>query len=66
VVALATLAYGGAIEIVQPITGRAAEWADLLADGAGAFAGAFVASRFGKRRIGGPGGRKAKPSVPGS
>ena len=52
-VALATLAYGGLIEIVQPFTGRSAEWADLLADGAGAFAGAIAASRFGKWRIGG-------------
>ena len=44
------LAYGGIIEIVQPFMGRAASWGDLLADGAGAFVGAFFASRIGKRR----------------
>ena len=49
-VALAALAYGGIIEIVQPFMGRAASWGDLLADGAGAFVGAFFASRIGKRR----------------
>jgi len=48
-VALAALAYGGVIEIVQPLSGREASWADLLADGAGAFLGAFIASRIGKR-----------------
>lgn len=52
-VALATLAYGGLIEIIQPMTGRSAEWGDLLTDGAGAFVGAFAASRLGKRRFGG-------------
>ena len=29
------LAYGGAIELVQPFVGRGAEWGDLLADGIG-------------------------------
>lgn len=52
-VALSTLAYGGLIEIVQPLTGRGAEWADLLADGTGAVTGAFSASFLGKRRFGG-------------
>ena len=52
-VALATLAYGGLIEIVQPLTGRSAEWADLLTDGAGAFTGGVVASLLGKGRFGG-------------
>lgn len=52
-VALVTLAYGGLIEIIQPLTGRGAEWADLLADGAGALAGAFAAAQLGKRRVGG-------------
>jgi len=51
-VALTGLVYGGAIEIVQPFTGRAASWGDLLADGTGALIGAFVASRFAKRRRG--------------
>jgi VanZ family protein len=45
-VALAVLAYGGAIEIVQPFTGRTASWGDLLADGTGAVAGAVLASRL--------------------
>ena len=44
--ALTTLAYGGLIEIIQPLTGRSADWGDLLANGAGAFAGAFAASRL--------------------
>ena len=52
-VAIGTLAYGGLIEILQPWTGRDAEWADLLADGVGAFAGAYAASRLGRRRFGG-------------
>ncbi|WP_354544094.1 VanZ family protein [Roseovarius sp. MBR-78] len=52
-VALAALAYGGVIEIIQPLTGRAAEWGDLLADGTGAFLGAFTASRLGSRKFGG-------------
>ncbi len=29
------LAYGGAIELIQPAVGRSAEWADFLADGIG-------------------------------
>jgi VanZ family protein len=29
------LAYGGAIEVLQPFVGRGAEWGDLLADAAG-------------------------------
>lgn len=49
-VALAALAYGGAIEIVQPYMGRSAEWADLLADGLGAVAGAWLAARVGRTR----------------
>ncbi|MEQ8902407.1 MAG: VanZ family protein [Roseovarius sp.] len=49
-VALVVLAYGGMIEIVQPFTGRSAEWADLLADGLGAFLGAWGAARLGRRR----------------
>jgi len=53
IVALAALAFGGLIEMVQPLTGRSAEWADLLADGAGAFTGAITASRVGRWRFGG-------------
>ena len=29
------LAYGGAIELIQPAVGRSAEWGDFLADGVG-------------------------------
>ncbi|NCQ24838.1 MAG: VanZ family protein [Rhodobacteraceae bacterium CG17_big_fil_post_rev_8_21_14_2_50_63_15] len=47
-VALAALAYGGVIEIVQPHVGRAAEGADVLADGLGAFGGAWFAARLGR------------------
>ncbi|MBE0453333.1 VanZ family protein [Roseovarius autotrophicus] len=49
-VALGVLAYGGAIELIQPFAGRSAEWGDLVADGLGAFAGAFAAARLSKRR----------------
>ena len=49
-VALAGLAYGGAIELVQPFTGRSAEWGDLLADGIGALAGALLGARAGRAR----------------
>ncbi|MCB1358432.1 MAG: VanZ family protein [Maritimibacter sp.] len=34
-IGLLAVLYGGAIEIIQPYTGRSAEWADLLADGIG-------------------------------
>lgn len=39
-VILGVVAYGGAIELIQPSVGRQAEWADLLADGIGAVMGA--------------------------
>ena len=39
-VVLGVIAYGGAIEVIQPFFGRQAEWADLLADGIGAVLGA--------------------------
>src|SRR6056297_2721859 len=51
-VALAAFAYGGVIEIVQPYVGRSAELADLLADGIGAFAAAWIAAQLGRRRAG--------------
>lgn len=39
------LAYGGAIELLQALTGyRTAEWLDLAADGAGASCGCLLAS----------------------
>lgn len=36
------LAYGGAIELIQPSFGRSAEWGDFLADGLGVLAGLFL------------------------
>jgi VanZ family protein len=50
-VALLVLVYGGVIEIVQPAFGRGAEWGDLLADGIGAFGGAFMAARLRRAAI---------------
>lgn len=47
-VALAALAYGGAIELVQPVIGREAEWGDFLADGLGAVAGARLGAWLGR------------------
>lgn len=47
-VALAALAFGGLIEVVQPWVGRGMEFADFLADGAGAFFGAWMAARLGQ------------------
>lgn len=47
-VVLGVIGYGGAIEVIQPFFGRQAEWADLVADGIGAFMGAvagYVLSR---------------------
>ena len=34
-IGLLAVVYGGAIEVIQPYTGRSAEFADLLADGVG-------------------------------
>jgi len=39
-VVFGVIAYGGAIEVIQPFYGRQAEWADLVADGIGAVVGA--------------------------
>ena len=54
-VILSVIAYGGAIEVIQPFFGRQAEWADLVADGIGAILGATVARQLGLwlRRTGG-------------
>ncbi|HEY9040516.1 MAG TPA: VanZ family protein [Roseovarius sp.] len=37
------IAFGAAIEVIQPFVGRGAEWADLLADALGAATAAGVA-----------------------
>ncbi|WP_294609711.1 VanZ family protein [uncultured Roseovarius sp.] len=50
-VVLASLAFGGMIELIQPFVGRSGEWADLLADGLGASGGAWVAARVGRGRV---------------
>jgi VanZ family protein len=36
------IAYGGAIELIQPSVGRSAEWADFMANGLGASTGALA------------------------
>lgn len=46
------LAYGGAIELVQPLVGRGAEWGDLLADAIGLAAGLLLGC--GLRRLRSP------------
>lgn len=43
-VVLGVIAYGAAIEVIQPFFGRQAEWADLVADGIGAVVGAVTGS----------------------
>lgn len=45
-VAVASLAYGAFIEVVQPQFGRQAEWADLLADAIGVVIGALLGLGF--------------------
>lgn len=50
-VVLGVVAYGGLIEIIQPLTGRQAEWADLLADAVGAILGAAAGATLGMVRI---------------
>jgi len=46
-VVVGVIAYGGAIELIQPFFGRQAEWTDLAADGIGAILGAVVARQLG-------------------
>ncbi len=36
------IAYGGMIELIQPLVGRSAEWSDFWANTAGALAGAAI------------------------
>lgn len=40
-IALSALAYGGAIELIQPLVGREREFLDFVADGAGSLLGAL-------------------------
>jgi hypothetical protein len=45
------LAYGAAIELIQPFVGRSAEWGDLLADGIGIAVGimpGLIRARLGR------------------
>jgi len=44
-----SIAYGGAIELIQPYVGRSAEWGDFLADILGALAGGMMAYFIGTR-----------------
>ena len=41
-VVIAATLFGGAIEVIQPFTGRSAEWFDLVADAGGAALGAIA------------------------
>jgi len=41
-VVLCVIVFGGALELIQPLTGRFAEGADLIADGIGALAGVGI------------------------
>ena len=41
-VVLGVIAYGAAIEVIQPFFGRQAEWVDLVADAIGAVVGAVT------------------------
>ncbi|MED5622019.1 VanZ family protein [Ideonella sp. BN130291] len=45
------LAFGGAIEVIQPEVGRNAEWADLLADAVGILAGTSAALWLSRSRL---------------
>ena len=47
----AAIAYGGAIEIIQPLVGRSADWADFLADMAGVVAGVAMAGARHRLRL---------------
>lgn len=50
-VILAAIAFGGAIELIQPSVGRGRELGDLVADGLGAVAGAAIARAAGLRGV---------------
>lgn len=54
--------YGGAIEVIQPFTGRSAEFADLLADGIGVALGFILGTTLRRvymaRRAGGADGHR--------
>ncbi len=47
-VILGVSAYGGLIEIIQPVFGREAGWGDLLADFVGAVVGSALGAQSGK------------------
>ena len=46
------VAYGGAIELLQPLVGRSGEWADLLADALGVVLGVLPGQVRRPRRFG--------------
>ena len=46
-VVLGVVAYGALIEIIQPYTGRHAEWGDLVADAGGAILGSVAGAAAG-------------------
>ena len=46
-VVLGVVGYGGLIEIIQPYTGRQAEWGDLVADAGGALLGSVAGAAAG-------------------
>ena len=52
-VILGVSAYGGIIELIQPVFGRGAEWSDFIADVIGATLGGLLGAQCGKwfRRI---------------
>lgn len=50
-IALFLLCWSGAIELLQPLVNRHAEWLDLLANGLGLLCGLFAAHFFRRYRI---------------
>ena len=49
-ITLAAIAYGGAIELIQPYVGRDRDFFDFLADAAGAVSGAAVGAALSRLR----------------
>jgi len=53
-VVVSVIAYGGAIEVIQPYFGRQAEWADFVADAIGAVVGAAAGYALSDRVLNNP------------